>query len=209
MSVSLKKGQKVSLSKLSKVDLSKGNSSGLSKVMVGLGWDPIKKSGGSFLASLFGFDGADYDLDASAFLLKNGRLVSQKDIVYFGRLEHFTGAVQHMGDNLTGGGDGDDEEIFIDFQRLPPEYDRIILVVNIYQANARNQHFGQIKNAFIRIVDMTKRQEMCRFDLSEDYSGAIAMIFGELFKENNEWQFCAIGEGTIDPNLNSLSERYK
>ncbi len=206
MSVSLKKGQKVNLSK---INLSKGNTSGLSKVMIGLGWDPIKKSAGSLLANIFGFDGADYDLDASAFLLKNGRLASQKDIVYFGRLQHFSGAVEHMGDSLTGDGAGDDEKIFVDFRRLPPEYDRIILVVNIYQALARNQHFGQIRNAYIRIVDLTKNQEMCRFDLSEDYSGAIAMIFGELYKENNEWQFCAIGEGTIDPNLNSLSERYK
>ena len=207
MSVSLKKGQKVSLSKLSKVDLSKGDSSGLSKVMVGLGWDPIKK--GNFLLGLFGDKEFDYDLDASAFLLKGGRLVSKKDLVYFGQLEHFTGAVVHMGDNLTGGGDGDDEQIFIDFKRLPPAYDRIILVVNIYQANARGQHFGMIRNAFIRIVDASKRQEMCRFDLSEDYSGATAMIFGELYKENNEWQFCAIGEGTRDPSLSSLSERYK
>jgi len=202
MSVSLKKGQKVSLSK--------NTPSGLSKVMVGLGWEPVKKSGGGFLSALFGGFGPDYDLDASVFILKNGKLRDEyEDLVYFGHLTHMTGAVQHMGDNLTGEGEGDDEQIFIDFKRLPSEYDRLVVVVNIYQAYERNQDFGQIRNAFIRIVDTQKRQEMCRFDLSDDYSGMTAMIFGELIKENNEWKFVAVGEGTKDRGLNDMARRYR
>ncbi len=201
MSVSLKKGQKVSLSKSAP--------SGLSKVMVGLGWDPVKPKGGGLLSLIFGSSEPNFDCDASVFLLSNGKLRGNKDIVYYGNLRHSSGAVEHKGDNLTGGGEGDDEEIFIDFNKLPPAYDRLIVVVNIYQAKSRNQHFGMIKNAFIRIVDVKKMQEMCRFDLSDDYSGMTAMIFGELYKENGEWQFSATGEGTIDNSINSLSDRYK
>ena len=202
MSVSLKKGQKVSLSK--------NAPAGLSKVMVGLGWDPVKKSGGGgFFSSLFGGSAPDYDLDASVFLLKNGKLRDEyEDLVYFGNLKHRTGAVWHRGDNLTGGGEGDDEQIFIDFPKLPSEYDRLVIVVNIFQAYERKQDFGQVKNAFIRIVDFQKRQEMCRFDLTDNYSGMTAMIFGELCKEGNEWKFVAVGEGTKDRGLKDMSRRY-
>ena len=200
MSVSLKKGQKISLSK--------NAPAGLSKVMIGLGWDPIKKSGG-FLSSLFG-GVADFDLDASVFLLQSGKLRDDyNDLVYFGTLRHRSGAVRHMGDNLTGGGEGDDEQIFIDFTLLPREYDRLVVVVNIFQAYERKQDFGQVRNAFIRIVDFQKRQEMCRFDLSGDYSGLPAMIFGELCKEDNEWKFIAVGEGTRDRGLKDMARRYQ
>ena len=159
MSVSLQKGQKISLTK--------GNE-GLSKVIIGLGWDEAAKSKGGLFGSLFGSSGPAIDCDASAFVLQNGKLTDKKDIVYFGNLKHYTGTVQHMGDNLTGAGEGDDEQIVVDLARVPAEYDRIVLVVNIYQAVQRRQHFGMIQNAFIRIVDARNNQD--RHDLRRGLS---------------------------------------
>lgn len=198
MSVSLKKGQKVSLSKGSN-----GQSTGLNKVIVGLGWDEAPRSVG-----LFGVRGPAIDCDASAFLLQNGKLVSTRDIVYFGNLHHSSGTVQHMGDNLTGAGDGDDEQIVIDLNRIPAEFDRIVLVVNIYQAVQRRQSFGMIRNAFIRIVDTRNNVEFLKYNLTDDYSGMTALIFGEVYRYNGEWKFNAIGQGTTDPGLRELAARY-
>lgn len=157
MSISLQKGQKVSLSK---------DNAGLSKIIVGLGWDEIQQSRGFFSLKL-----AAIDCDASAIMLKNGKLVDKGDLVYFGNLNHRTRTVQHMGDNLTGAGDGDDEQIVIDLARVPQEYDRIVIVVNIYQAVQRRHHFGMIQNAFIRLVDTRNSREMCKYNLTENYSG--------------------------------------
>lgn len=198
MSVSLQKGQKVSLTK---------DNAGLSTVVVGLGWDEAKKSGG-LLSGLFGGGQQDIDCDASAILLRGGKLVDVKDVVYFGQLIHGSGTVRHMGDNLTGAGEGDDEQIVIDLDRVPSEYDRIVLVVNIYQAVQRHQHFGMIRNAFIRIVDNRNNRELCKYNLSENYTGMTAMIFGEVYRHNNEWKFGAIGQGTTDPGLRELTARY-
>ena len=195
MSVSLQKGQKVSLSK---------EHAGLSKMMVGLGWDEAQKAKGGFFAA----KPKPIDCDASALLLKNGRLCDKSDIVYFGNLGHKTGAIQHMGDNLTGAGDGDDEQILVDLGKIPAEYDRIVIVVNIYQAVSRKQHFGMIKNAFIRLVDQRNNGEMCKYNLSDDYSGMTAMIFGEIYRHNGEWKFSAVGQGTTDPGLGELANRY-
>ncbi len=195
MSVSLQKGQKVSLSK---------EHAGLSKMMVGLGWDEAQKAKGGFFAP----KPKPIDCDASALLLKNGRLCDKSDIVYFGNLGHKTGAIQHMGDNLTGAGDGDDEQILVDLGKIPAEYDRIVIVVNIYQAVSRKQHFGMIKNAFIRLVDQRNNGEMCKYNLSDDYSGMTAMIFGEIYRHNGEWKFSAVGQGTTDPGLGELANRY-
>ena len=122
--------------------------------------------------------------------------------------KHYTGTVQHMGDNLTGAGEGDDEQIVVDLARVPAEYDRIVLVVNIYQAVQRRQHFGMIQNAFIRIVDARNNQEMCRYNLSENYDNMTAMIFGEVYRNNGEWKFNAIGQATTDPGLVELARRY-
>ena len=164
MSISLQKGQKVSLTKEGR--------EGLNRVIVGLGWDEAKPAGrGGLLGALFSAPAQAIDCDASALLLKNGKLVDGKDVVYFGNLTHKSGAVKHMGDNLTGAGDGDDEQIVIELERLPAEYDRIVFVVNIYQAVQRRQHFGMIQNAFIRIVDARNGQELCKFNLSENYNG--------------------------------------
>lgn len=200
MSVSLQKGQKVNLSK---------ESAGLSKVMVGLGWDEAEQTGGGgFLSALFGGKKQDIDCDASALLLKNGKLAGTEDLVYFGNLKHKSGTVKHMGDNLTGAGEGDDEQILVDLAHVPAEYDRIVIVVNIYQAVKRNQHFGMIKNAFIRLVDDRNNKEICKYNLTESYPGMTAMIFGEIYRHNGEWKFSAIGQGTNDPGLGELAKRY-
>ncbi len=200
MSVSLQKGQKVNLSK---------ESAGLSKVVVGLGWDEAEQAGGGgFLSALFGGKKQDIDCDASALLLKNGKLAGTDDLVYFGNLKHKSGTVKHMGDNLTGAGEGDDEQIVVDLAHVPAEYDRIVIVVNIYQAVKRNQHFGMIKNAFIRLVDDRNNKEICKYNLTESYPGMTAMIFGEIYRHGGEWKFSAIGQGTKDPGLGELAKRY-
>ena len=176
MAVSLQKGQKVSLTK--------GNP-GLTKVVVGLGWDVNQ------------FDtGGDFDLDASAFLLgDDGRVTCSEDFVFFGNLAHPSGSVQHMGDNLTGAGDGDDEQIKIDLSKIPANITRIAFTVTIYEPEKRQQNFGQVNNAFIRIYNEQTGEEMLRYDLGEDFSIETAAVFGELYKNNNEWKFNAIGSG--------------
>lgn len=199
MSISLKKGQKVSLTK---------ESAGLSNVLVGLGWDAVESKKG-FPASLFGTQTADIDCDATAILLNDGKFCDKNDVVYFGNLEHKSGTVRHMGDNLTGDGEGDDEQILIDLSKVPAEYDRIVIVVNIYDCIKRKQEFGMIKNAFIRIVDGKTNREMCKYDLSEDYSGMTAMIFGEIYRHNGEWKFNAIGQGTKDTSISELCRHYR
>ncbi len=198
MSVSLQKGQKVSLSK---------DNAGLAKVIIGLGWDEAKSSNGGFFSS-FKKQGSPIDCDASAILLKGGKLTDNDDVVYFGNLRHKSGTVQHMGDNLTGAGDGDDEQIVVDLSAVPAEYDRIVIVVNIYHCVKRNQHFGMIENAFIRLVDGRNNNEMCKYNLSENYSGLTSMIFGEVYRHNGEWKFNAMGQGTNDPGLSELLRRY-
>ena len=195
MSVSLQKGQKVSLSK---------DNAGLSKVIVGLGWDEAPQGKRGF----FPPKPQPIDCDASALMLRSGKLCANEDIIYFGNLKHPTGTVQHMGDNLTGAGDGDDEQIIIDLAAVPQVYDKIVVVVNIYQAVQRKQHFGMIQNAFIRIVDARNNTELCKYNLSEDYSNMTAMIFGEIYRHNGEWKFNAMGQGTTDPGLGELANRF-
>ena len=189
MPISLKKGQKVSLTK---------ENPGLKNVVVGIGWD------------INAFDtGGDFDLDAAAFCLTDsGKVSDQKDFVFYGNLTHPSGAIQHMGDNLTGEGEGDDEQIVIDLSRVPAEYDKIVIVVNIYQAVQRKQHFGMIENAFIRLVDARNNKEMCKYNLTENYSGMTAMIFGEIYRHNGEWKFNAMGNGTTDPGIGELCRRF-
>lgn len=199
MGVSLQKGQKVSLTK---------DNAGLAKIIVGLGWDEVQQSGGGLLGGLFGSSQQEIDCDASAIMLKNGKFVDKDDLVYFGNLKHKSGTVNHQGDNLTGAGDGDDEQIVIDLSRVPADYDKIVIVVNIYQAVQRRQHFGLIQNAFIRLVDARNNNEMCKYNLTDNYSGMTAMIFGEVYRHNGEWKFSAIGQGTTDSGLSELCRRY-
>lgn len=195
MSISLQKGQKVNLSK---------DNAGLSKVIVGLGWDEVKQPKGLFFRKAQAID-----CDASAVLLKNGSLCSKEDIIYFGNLVNRTKTVQHMGDNLTGGGEGDDEQIMVDLVNIPAEYDKIVIVVNIYQAVQRKQHFGMIQNAFVRLVDTHNHKEMCKYNLTENYSDMTAMIFCEIYRDNGEWKFNAIGQGTTDASIGELVRRYQ
>ena len=194
MSISLQKGQKVNLSK---------DNAGLSKIMIGLGWDEVQRKRG-----LFAPKPQEIDCDASALLLTGGKVRRKEDLVFFGNLRHDSGAVLHMGDNLTGAGDGDDEQIAVDLSMVPAQYDRIVIVVNIYQAVERRQHFGMIQNAFIRLVDARNNNEMCKYNLTEDYSGMTAMIFGEVYRHNGEWKFNAIGQGTNDRSIGEIANRY-
>lgn len=174
----------ISLSKGQKVDLTKGNP-GLSKILVGLGWDTNKYDGGY-----------DFDLDAAAFILgANGKVLSDADFVFYNNLKHASGAVQHMGDNLTGSGEGDDEQIKIDLSKVPANIEKIAFTVTIHEADERSQNFGQVSNAFIRIADETTGQNLIRYDLGEDFSVETAVVVGELYRNAGEWKFNAIGSG--------------
>ncbi len=174
----------INLSKGQKVDLTKGNP-GLRKIMVGLGWD------------VNAFDsGAAFDLDAAAFMLgQNGKCPTGNEFIFYKNLEHSSGAVKHMGDNLTGEGEGDDEQILIDLTLIPANVDKVAFTVTIYDSDARRQNFGQVSNSFIRIVDETTGQELIRYDLGEDFSIETAVVVGELYRHGGEWKFNAIGSG--------------
>ena len=175
MNVSLSKGGNVSLSK---------EAPGLTAVLVGLGWDVRATTG------------ADFDLDASALLLgPDGKVISDQHFVFFNNLTSPDGTVEHTGDNLTGEGEGDDESIKVNLAGLPTQVDRIVFPVNIYDADNRRQSFGQVSNAFIRVVNQADGREITRFDLSEDASTETAMVFGELYRRGPEWKFRAIGQG--------------
>ena len=194
MSVNLQKGQKV--------DLTKGNA-GLRRVMVGLGWDAAVSSG------FFGGRTQDIDCDAIAFLLNSkGNIESRSDVVFFNNLNHKSGCVFHQGDNLTGEGEGDDEQIMVDLAGLPEEYERIVILVSIYKATDRDQHFGMIKNAFIRLVDADRNKELCIYNLSENYDGMTALVFGELYRYKGEWKFNAVGQPLQVWSIAQLAERY-
>jgi stress protein len=176
MPVNLQKGQKVSLTK---------ENPGLNNVLVGIGWDVNR------------FDtGGDFDLDSAAFMLTDtGRVSSQDDFIFFGNLSHPSGSVRHMGDNLTGVGDGDDEQIRIELSKVPANISRIAFTVTIYDADSRHQNFGQVSNAYVRIMDESTGAELLRYDLGEDFSIETAAVFGELYKNGAEWKFNAIGSG--------------
>lgn len=176
MSINLAKGQKV--------ELTKGNP-GLKNIMVGLGWDVNE------------FDsGTSFDLDAAAFLVgENGKCPTENDFVFYGNLAHSSESVIHQGDNLTGDGDGDDEQIMVDLTKIPSNIHRIAFTVTIYDAIRKMQNFGQVSNAFIRIVDESTGTEIVRFDLGEDFSIETAVVVGELYRYNGEWKFNAIGSG--------------
>lgn len=174
----------INLSKGQKVDLTKGNP-GLKSVMVGLGWD----------VNVFD-SGADFDLDAAAFMLgADGKCPTEKEFVFYGNLKHVSNAVTHMGDNLTGEGDGDDEQIRVDLSKIPENICKIAFTVTIYDAETRRQNFGQVSNAFIRIVDEATGTELIRYDLGEDFSIETAVVVGEMYKYGSEWKFNAIGSG--------------
>jgi tellurium resistance protein TerD len=175
MSVSLSKGGNVSLSK---------EAPGLRAVLVGLGWDVRTTTG------------ADFDLDASALILgSNGKILSDSHFIFFNNLKSPDGSVEHTGDNLTGEGEGDDEVIKVNLSTVPPDVDKIAVAVSIYESDSRAQSFGQVRNAFIRVVNQDDNREITRYDLSEDASTETAMIFGELYRNGAEWKFRAVGQG--------------
>ena len=188
MAINLTKGQKV--------DLTKGNP-GLKKLMVGLGWD------------VNAFDsGADFDLDAAAFMLgDNGRCPTEKEFIFYGNLTHPSESIKHMGDNLTGEGEGDDEQIFVDLTKIPANVSKVAFTVTIYEAESRGQNCGQVSNSFIRIVDESTGQELIHYDLGEDFSIETAVVVGELYKHNGEWKFNAIGSG-FQGGLEALCGHY-
>ena len=175
MAVSLSKGGNVSLSK---------EAPGLKAILIGLGWDARAT------------DGGDFDLDASAFLLKeDGKVRSDSDFIFYNNLKSADGSVEHTGDNLTGEGEGDDEAIKVSLDKVPQDVQRISVTVTIHDAESRRQNFGMVSNAFIRVVNQADNKEIARFDLSEDMSTETAMIFGDLYRHNNEWKFKAVGQG--------------
>lgn len=186
----------INLSKGQKVDLTKGNP-GLNNIMIGLGWD------------VNAFDsGAAFDLDAAAFMLtETGKCPTEKEFIFYGNLAHSSNSVKHMGDNLTGEGDGDDEQIQIDLSKIPANVTRVAFTVTIYDAESRRQNFGQVSNSFIRIVDESSNTELIRYDLGEDFSIETAVVVGELYRNNGEWKFNAIGSG-FQGGLAALCNHY-
>lgn len=176
MGVNLSKGQKVSLTK---------NNPGLQNVVVGVGWDVNQYD-----------TGGDFDLDVSAFLLgENGKVTNDADFIFYNNMNHASGGVNHLGDNRTGAGEGDDEQIKVDLSRIPSNIAKIAFTVTIHEEGAQSLNFGQVSNAFIRIYDERSGEELLRYDLGEDYSIETAVVFGELYKHGNEWKFNAIGSG--------------
>ncbi|AOZ88398.1 chemical-damaging agent resistance protein C [Bacillus xiamenensis] len=186
----------IQLSKGQRVDLTKTNP-GLTKVMIGLGWDTNKYSGG-----------AEFDLDASAFLVDaNNRCQQDTDFIFYNNLQHPSGSVTHTGDNRTGEGDGDDEQILVDFSKIPANIDRIGITVTIHDAETRNQNFGQVSNAFVRVVNEEGGEELIRFDLGEDFSIETAVVVCELYRHGSDWKFNAIGSG-FSGGLAALCQNY-
>lgn len=201
MAISLEKGQKI--------DLTKGNA-GLSQLLVGLGWDPVSKKGGGFLGGLFGGGGgSNIDCDSSVLLLENDRFTDKKNCIFFGNLKSKDGSVVHTGDNLTGEGAGDDEQILIDLKKVPQAINKLVFVVNIYDCVSRKQDFGMIQNAFIRVVDQTNSNELVRYNLKENYQGKTSLIVGEIYRNGAEWKFSAVGNGTSDTSITDVVKRYQ
>ena len=175
MAVSLKKGENVSLSKTDPT---------LKNVLIGLGWDARAS------------DGADFDLDASLFMVgENGKVAGDDWFIFYNQLRSPCGSVEHTGDNRTGAGEGDDEAIKVALEKVPANIYSLVIAVTIHDAEARRQNFGMVRDAFVRLVNADSDQEVLRFDLSEDYSTETAMVFGEIYRRGGEWKFRAVGQG--------------
>lgn len=199
MGINLEKGQSISLKK---------QAPKLEGVMCGLGWDVAQNSGG-----LFGlFSGANnFDLDSSVLCLNQfNKVTKNEDVIYFGNLRHVSGAVTHLGDNLTGKGDGDDEQILVYLNKLPSHINKLIFVVNIYEGFKRQQDFSKVKNAFVRLVNLSNQQEIARYTLSANgYDGKTAMIMAEIERENDDWKMTAMGKGLKVASLSNIIDSYK
>ena len=187
MAISLNKGGNLSLSKTDPT---------LVRILIGLGWDERAT------------DGASFDLDASAFLLTaSGKVRGDHDFIFYNQLKSQDGSVEHTGDNRSGQGDGDDESLLVDLSKVSPEVEKIAITVTIHDAQSRGQNFGQIANAFIRVVNQDSGVEIVRFDLAEDYSTETAMVFGEVYRHNGEWKFRAVGQGYAG-GLAAMCQQY-
>ncbi len=199
MAINLEKGQRISLTK---------EAPGLKRLMCGLGWDVAKRSGGGLFSAFSNTQ--DCDLDASVICLNGESKIKDKaNVVYFGNLSHKSGAITHLGDNLTGAGDGDDEQIIVDLAKIPQDIQRLVFTVNIYQSKTRNQDFSLVKNAFVRLVNAANNQELARYNLSgTEYKGMTGMIMAEIYNHNNEWKLAAIGNGVKTDGLHELIQTY-
>ncbi len=199
MAINLEKGQRISLKK---------EAPGLTNVMCGLGWDVAQPSGGGLSGVIAG--PKNFDLDASVVCLdKNNKVGNKQNLVYYANLRHPSGAINHCGDNLTGKGEGDDEQILVYLENIPPEIVKLAFVVNIYHSVERKQDFGQVKNAFVRLVNMANNQEIARYNLSGgEYAGQTGMIMAEIYRDNGEWQMEAIGKGLKVSSLERLLLSY-
>ena len=188
MAITLSKGQKVSLTK--------GNP-GLKNIVVGLGWDTNKYDGGF-----------DFDLDSAAFLLgENDKVNSDSDFIFYNNLKHSSGAVQHLGDNLTGEGDGDDEQVKLDLSLVPQNVNKIAFTVTIHEAQERRQNFGQVNNSYVRVVNADTNQELLKYELGEDFSIETAVVVCEIYRHNGEWKFNALGSG-FEGGLEALCKNF-
>ncbi|WP_433742387.1 TerD family protein [Falsibacillus pallidus] len=186
----------ISLSKGQRIDLTKTNP-GLTKVIIGLGWDTNKYSGGH-----------DFDLDACAFMCNaDNKVENDNEFIFYNNLKSPNGAVEHTGDNRTGEGEGDDERMNVDFSLLPPHVEKVGITVTIHDAEARGQNFGQVSNAFVRVIDASSNREILRYDLGEDFSIETAVVVCELYKHAGEWKFNAIGSG-FQGGLAALCRNY-
>ncbi|MBU5334811.1 TerD family protein [Intestinibacter bartlettii] len=188
MAIQLKKGQKI--------NLTKGNP-GLKHIRLGLGWDTNMFDGGS-----------DFDLDVSLFMVgKSGKVEQDEDFIFYNNLKHPSEAVEHLGDNRTGDGDGDDEEILVDFSKMPDRIEKIAVTVTIYEAKERRQNFGQVNNSYVRLVNSDNEEELLRYDLGEEFSIETAIVVCEIYKHNGEWKFSAVGSG-FEGGLEALCRSY-
>lgn len=200
MAINLQKGQRI--------DLTKSNP-GLTKLLVGLGWDPVQNGGKGLFGSLFGGSAPEIDCDASVIMLgQNDKLQNNNNVVYFGNLKSKCGSVQHSGDNLTGAGEGDDEQILVDLNKVPANIQKLVFVVTIYDAAKRKQHFGMIRNAFIRIVNQANQTELLHYNLTDDYNGKTSLHAGEIYRQGTEWKFAAVGNGLNATSLSELVRSY-
>ncbi|YCA44121.1 TerD family protein [Bacillus sp. JZ8] len=202
MAITLQKGQRI--------DLTKGNPT-LSNILIGLGWDPVQSSGGGgLLSSLFGGGNKapNVDCDASVLMLQDDKITKKEQLIYFGNLKSSCGSVTHSGDNLTGEGAGDDEQILVNLQDIPSYINKLVFVVNIYDCVRRKQDFGMLKNAYIRVQNQDNGEQLLRFNLSDDYSGKTSLVVAEIYRYGSDWKFGAIGDGTKDTNLQELVRNY-
>lgn len=202
MAITLQKGQRI--------DLTKGNPT-LSNILIGLGWDPVQSSGGGgLLSSLFGGGNKapNVDCDASVLMLQDDKITKKEQLIYFGNLKSSCGSVTHSGDNLTGEGAGDDEQILVNLQDIPSYINKLVFVVNIYDCVRRKQDFGMLKNAYIRVQNQDNGEQLLRFNLSDDYSGKTSLVVAEIYRHGSDWKFGAIGDGTKDTNLQEIVRSY-